>query len=161
MSWLILMDAPAHDGLPFGDQKGIPPAAILIPKQDEIAVRSHASDPTRLEKQHEREQPQDLRFIGQELRQQSSEPDRFRAEVVTHKPFAGGRRIALVENEVHNCQDGPQSRRKVGLTRNSVWNPRVANFALGSDQSLRHRRFGHQEGARDLCGREASKQSQR
>ena len=101
-------------------------------------------------------QPHDFRFVGHELGEEPSEADGLRTKIFSNQPLARARRVALVENEVDDSSHRPKAGREVGLTRNTVRNSRVADLSLGSDQPLGHRRFGHQEGARDFRSRESS-----
>lgn len=80
-AWICLVapEALPDDGLAFGDQASIPEAAVLVGQQHEGAVRGRACGPARLDEQHEREQPHDLRFLGQQLGQEPSEADCLRA----------------------------------------------------------------------------------
>ena len=79
--------------------------------------------------------------------------------------LAGGRRVALVEDEVdhleHRRRGGRRARRGRGhLERHA----RLGQRALGAHDALRHRRLGDQEGAGDLrrsSGRRAGAASAR
>ena len=146
---------------PSAIRLAIPEAAVLVGQQHELAVGGRAGGPARLDEQHEREQSHDLGFVGHQLGQQPSEADGLRAEVLADEPVARARRVALVEDEVDDGQHGPQAVREVGLVRDAVGDPRVADLALGPDQPLGHGRLGHQEGARDLGGGEPAQEPQR
>jgi hypothetical protein len=104
--------------------------------------------------QHQREQALDLRFVGHEVGQQPSEADGLGAEVLADQPVTRAGRIPLVEDQVEDGQYGPQPVPEVGIPRDAVGDPGVADLALGPDQPLRHGRLSDQEGARDLRGAE-------
>src|ERR671922_90515 len=69
-------EAPPDEGLAFRDELTIPKAAVLIGKQHEVAVRRGPGGPARLDEQHEREQPHDLRLVRHELRQKTAQAAR-------------------------------------------------------------------------------------
>ena len=73
---------------------------------------------------------------------------------------AGAGGVALVEDQVDDGQHGPEPVGQVGLVRDPVGDPGVADLALGPDQPLGHGRLGHQEGAGDLGGGEPAQQPQ-
>ncbi len=90
----------------------------------------------------------------------SSRPRRIAsaAEVLADEPLARAGRVALVEDEVDDRQHGPKTIGQVGLMRDAVRDPRVADLSLGADQPLRHRRLGDKKGARDLRRGQPSQQ---
>jgi hypothetical protein len=158
---LVAPQALPDDGLAFGDAVAVPAAAVLVGQQHQLAVGGGAGGPARLDQQHERQQPHDLRFVGHELGQEPSQADGLRAEVVADEPVARAGRVALVEDEVDDGQHGPQAVGELGLVGDPIRDPRVADLALGPDQPLGHGRLGDQEGPRDLRGGEASQQPER
>src|ERR1700674_3985782 len=158
---LVALEALPDDGLPFGEEVTVPDGAVLVSEQDQVAVRRRAGGSPRPDQQHERKQAHALRFVGHELHQETSEPDGLRAELLTDQALPRTRRVTLVEDEIDDGQDGPNPAREIGLVRDAVRDARIADLALGTDQSLSHRRFGDQEGARDLGGGEPSQESER
>ena len=102
---------------PSAMRRAIPEAPVLIGEQDEVAVRGRARGASRLDEQHQREQPHDLRFVGHQLREEPSEADGFRAQILADEPLARARRVALVEYEVDDRQHRAKAARKVGLAR--------------------------------------------
>ena len=105
--------------------------------------------------------PLDLRLVGHELGQHASEANGFPAEVVPDESVARARGVALVEDEVDDREHRREPVGEVGLARNAVRDPGVADLALGADQALRHRRLGNEERARDLRGAEPAEEAQR
>src|SRR3984893_12118157 len=158
---LVALEAFSDDRLAFGDEAAIPEAAVLVGQKHKVAVRVGSSGPTRLDEQHQREQPLDLRFVGHQLGQQPSEADGLAAEVLSDQSVARARRVALVEDQVNDGQHGATAAREVGLAGDPVRDPRVANFSLGADEALGHGRFRYQEGARDLSRGQPAEQPER
>ena len=79
-----------------------------------------------------------------------------------HPVVAGGRRVALVEDEVDDLEHRREPRRRA--PRRAA--PRSGTCALGSvrlgaHDALRDGRLGHKKGPRDLLGRQAAEQPQR
>jgi hypothetical protein len=157
---LTAAQAAADQLLALGDQLAVPAAAVLVGEQHHLAVWSRARRPARLDEQHQREQPGDLLLVGHQLGQQPAEPDRLRAQVLAHEPVARARRVPLVEDQVDDRQHGPQALGQVGLARDAVRDPSVADLALRTHKPLCHRRR-HAERARDLRRRQAAEQPQR
>ena len=77
---------------PLGDQAGVPARSVLLTKRYQAASRASARSATRIVQQHEREQPRDLRLVGQgdEL---AGETDRLGRQVNVSA-------VSLVEDEV-------------------------------------------------------------
>src|SRR4029079_3610454 len=84
----VVPKATPYKSLPFGDQLAIPPAAVLIGQQDQVAVQTYPRVSARFDEQHQREQPQDLRFPGHQIRQEPSEADGLRAEILANELLA-------------------------------------------------------------------------
>ena len=112
--------------------------------------------------EHEREQPLHLRrHLGLRQRhQQSTQADRLRAKVRT-QPGPTRRGIPLGEDEIDDVQDGVEPVVQDGLVGHAVRNARLADLAFRPHQTLRHRRFGHEEGARNRVRLQAAQRSQR
>ena len=73
----------------------------------------------------------------------------------SHPVVAGGRRIALVEDEVDDLEHRGQARGELGAARNLERHVRLGERALRSDDALRDRRLGDEECARNLFGGQA------
>ncbi len=158
---LVTAQASLDDGLPFGDQDRIPPAAVLIGQQHQRTLGGGASGPPRLDQQHQRQQTHDLGLIGHEPGQQPSQPDGLRAQVLPGQLLPRAGRVSLVEHEVDHGQHRAQPDRQVGLLRHPVRDAGVADLVLGAHQPLGHRRLGHQERPGDLGGGQPAQQTQR
>ena len=129
----------------FGDQRGVPAAAVLRGERHQRAVRAGAGRAAGVVQQHQREQPGDLLVIdaGSEP---TGQPDRLGGEV----DVAG---VALVEDQVEH----PQHRRDVA----GAVEPLPGEGALGAADPLGHGRLRHQVGLGDLPGGEAADGAQR
>jgi hypothetical protein len=104
--------------------------------------------------EHQREEPQRLGLVGHQHSEQLGEPDRLVAELTPDEIVASRRRIALVEDEVEDCEHGLEAIREHLVRRNAERDPCLTDLSLRANEALRHRRFGGQEGAGDLPGRE-------
>ncbi len=114
----------------------------------------------RLDQDHQRQQAHDLGLVRHELGQQPAQADGLGAEVAPVQPVARAGRGALVEDEVHDGQDGADPVREIGLVGQAVGDPGVADLPLGPDQTLGHGGLRHQEGPPDLRGGEPAQESQ-
>ena len=99
-------------------------------------------------------------LVRRELGQDASETERVVAQRRSHPVVARRRRVAFVEDEVDDLEDGRQSRRELGPARDFERDLLFGERPLGPDDSLRDRRFGHEERARDLVGREAAENAE-
>ena len=64
---------------------------------------------------HQRDEPVDLRLVGQQRGEDAAEPQRLLEQLGPHPVVAGGRRVALVEDQV----DRPRARRPAGRRSSS------------------------------------------
>ena len=96
-----------------------------------------------------------------ELGEDAAEAQRLLAELRPHPVVAGGRRVALVEDEVDDLQHRGEALGKLGAARHLEGDALLGQRALGADDALGDRRLGDEEGARDLVGRQAADQAQR
>ena len=79
-----------------------------------------------------------------------------------HPVVAGGRRVALVEDEVDRPRAPRTGARRSSAPRGHLErDARLGERALGADDPLRDRRLRDEERARDLLGRQAAEQAQR
>ena len=92
--------------------------------------------------------------------QQSSQADGLRAEVHA-QPVATRRGVPLGEDEIDDVQDGVEPVGQDGLIGHDIRNPRIADLALRPHETLRHRRLGHEEGARNRIRLQAAQRPQR
>src|SRR5690606_17632729 len=114
----------------------------------------------RLLQQHQREQPYRL-GLGQQLDEQTAEPDRLLRQIAAGQGLARRREVALVEHEIDDAQHAvePLVERVTGrhLIRDAVG----LDLALRAHDALRERRGRDQERMRDLLRREIADLAQR
>ncbi len=158
---LVALQAAPHDGLALGHEPAVPQATVLIGQEHEIATRAGAGGATRVHQQHQRQEAQDLRLLGHQVREDPFEANGLGAEVLAEQPIARGRGVALVEDQVHDGQHGAEAGVKVRRAGDPIRDLRVADLPFRPDESLGHRRLRDEEGARDLRGGEPSEQPQR
>src|SRR5438876_6361553 len=83
----------------LGDQCVVPPTAVLLGEEYEIAGRCRARGAARFGEEHEGEQADDLWFVRHQHHEYASESDCLTTEVVADEVFSRRRRVPLVENE--------------------------------------------------------------
>src|SRR5690606_14230751 len=86
------------------DEKVIPTPAVLIHDQDRLPRRPHPRSQARRLKFHQCYQAVDLGFVGDELGQDTAKAERLLAERWSYPVVAGGRRVALVEDEIDHLE---------------------------------------------------------
>jgi hypothetical protein len=137
----------------LGDGAAVPSPPVLLGQRHETTVIADPRLPPGVGEQHEREQPGDLPVAGVELVQPADQAQRLRGEVEPGQVPARARRVALVEDHVEDVQGGGDALVAVAV-RQRERPARGADRRLGPADALGHRRFGHQEGPRDLRGRQ-------
>ena len=143
------------------DQQLVPPRAVLIQQQHRLAGRPGTGrDPGGLDF-HQGHQPVHLGLGRGELSQQAAQPQCFGAEVRPHPVIAGGGRVALVEDEVHDLQHGCQPGGPLLAVRRLERHAGLAEGPLGPDDALRDRRLRDQVGAGDLGRTQPAEQAER
>ncbi len=110
---------------------------------------------------HQRNEPVDLRLPRSELCQDAAEPQRVFAQLGSQPVVAGGRRVALVEDEIDDLEHRREAIDKLGPARHLERNVSCRERPLGADDPLRHRRLGHEERPSDLVGRQTAEHAQR
>src|SRR6478735_7420025 len=100
-------------------------------------------------------------MLGDQLVEQSSESYRLVTQLRPHETFPGARGVAFVEHQIDHGEHGPKPTWELVRVRNAIRNSRVANLALGADETLSHRRLGHEKSARDLRGGKSGEKPQR
>ena len=95
-----------------------------------------------------------LRFVGHQLRQSPTEPDRFGRQLGTSA-------VALVEDQVDDREHCGEPVRKQMRGRHTERNPGCLDLALRPHEPLCHRRLRHEEGPRDLVRGQTAERSQR
>jgi hypothetical protein len=97
---------------PFGDPVAIPQCPVLVLQQDQSPGCIRTGVSPRVLQEHQRQQAEHFGLVGHQQREQLRQPDRLFAEVCPHERLARRRRVALVEDEVENCENGPQAFRQ-------------------------------------------------
>ena len=144
----------------FADLIAIPQPAILVGEQHDFAGRRRARRAPGFVEQHEREQADRL-GLGQQIDQQSSEPNRLARQVHPRHRLSRRRRIALVEHEIDHAQHAVEPLGQLRRLRDLIRNAGVADFCLRPHDALRERGRGAQERLRDLFGGEPADLAQR
>ena len=100
---------------------------------------------------HEREEGEDLGFLGQHAGDEPAEPLGVGAEIAAGGKIGPAAEIALVEDDVEGGEYlGKPVRQLVG-TRDPVGDARIDDLSLGAHDPLRHCCLGDQERVRDLA----------
>lgn len=146
-------ESPVQHGPAVDDLGGVQERVVLLGEQHEITVAEPSLAPG-VEQLHEREETVHLRLVRHELGEGPSELDRLDRQ-------RAAAAVALVEDQVddrEHCAE-PVGRQVVG--RHPERDPGRLDFALRPNQPLSQRRFGDQERARDLVGRQPAECPQR
>ena len=146
---------------PLGDQLAVPAAAVLVFQQHDAAVRVEARGRARVLQQQQRGEAHDLGLAREQPQQQPGEPDRLVAQRRARLLRAAVGRISLVEDEVDHRGDGGEPFGPLGRARRLERDVGAADAALRSRDALLHGGLADQEGARDLCDRQAGDDAQR
>ena len=88
------------------DAGPVPERAVLVVEEHELPVRADARRAAGVLEEHEREQPEHLGLVGHEHGEELPETDRLVAELLADVVAPGRRRVALVEHEVEDGEDG-------------------------------------------------------
>ena len=118
------------------DEELIPQRAVLIEQQDGLSRWAHSRAGARRLDLHQRDEAVDLRLLRSELGQDTAETKRILAERGSHPVVTGGRRVALVEDEVDHLEHRRQTGGKIGPARNLEGNARLGEGPLGPDDAL-------------------------
>ena len=78
----------------------------------------------------------------------------------TSRDLAARGRVAFVEDQVNDGEDGVEPLGHVGRLGHQIGDTGVTNFALGPHQPLGHRRRGHEKRAGDLVGLQAAEHAE-
>ncbi len=129
----------------FGDRVAVPAAPVLLLERCLCPVRVDARVAPGVVQEHQRQQASRLGLVGQEVEQQTPEPDRLVAQLSAYESVALGRAIALVEHEVDDRQRGIETIGQQRGRRQGERDVRGFHLPLGPYEPLRHRRLGHEE----------------
>ncbi len=102
-----------------------------------------------------------LRLLRNEVGQDTPQTQCILTERWSHPVVAGGRRVALVENEIDDLENRRQTSDTLGRAGNLERDSLFGERPFGPDDALRDRRLRNQERARDLLGRQAAEQAER
>ena len=100
-------------------------------------------------------------FVRRELGEDAAKAERILAELWAHPVVTGGRRIALVEDEIDHFEHRRQSSIAIGAARNLERDALPGKRALRADDPLRDGGLGDEKRARDFVGRQAAEKTQR
>jgi hypothetical protein len=140
----------------LGDAALVPAPAVLLVERDQLAALSAAGQPPGVGEQHEREQSGYLPVLRQPRVEPSGEPDGLLGEVHPVQPGSAGSGVPFVEHQVEDVEHPVEplgAVRGLGMGEGHVGR---LHGRLGPADPLGHRRFRHEERARDLRGREAA-----
>ena len=110
---------------------------------------------------HQRDQPVRLRFFRRQRRQHPAQAHRLVAQLRPVPGLPRRRRVALVEDQVHDLEDGAEPVGELRADRHLEPDLRVREGLLRPGDPGRHRRRRDQERPRDLLGRQAADQLER
>ena len=102
----VAREAAPHDGLAFCNQVAIPELTVLVGQSDERAAGGRSGASTRFDEQHQCEQSHGLRLARHQLSHEASQADRLLAEFLADQAVTGARRVALVEDQIHDREYG-------------------------------------------------------
>ena len=128
---------------------------------EEVSVEMERELERRILEQQEREQALRLRFVRHQVRKQPGQANCLSTQVHARQRVPGRRHVALGENEIDDRQYRIEAVWQVFRLGDCVRYARVAEPLFGADDALRHRRFRHEEGTRDLGGVEPAERAQR
>ncbi len=148
----VQREGSLQHGTSVGDLRFVPERAILLGQQHDLVI-SESGFAAGVQEQHHGQQPVHLRLGGHQLGERPPQEERLSRQLAaTAVPF--------VEDQVDDGEHGDEPLGQQMWRRHPEGDPCGLDLALGSHQSLRHRGLGHQEGARDLDGRQASERPQ-
>jgi hypothetical protein len=119
-----------------------------------------AGDPRRLDL-HQRDQPVHFGLVGRERGEHAAEAHRLLAQLRPRPGIARGRRVAFIEGQVHDLENGCEPRREFRADRHLERHFGVRQGLLRAGDARGHRRCRDEERARGLFGRQAADQLQR
>ena len=102
-----------------------------------------------------------LGLVGDELGEHAGQPDRLAGQLRAHPVLAGGRRVALVEDQVDDRHDVVEAGHPLGAAGQLQVHACVAQRLLGARDPLSHRGLRDEEAARDLGRGQAADEAER
>ena len=143
------------------DEDVIPARSVLVEQEDRLSRRADARPGAGRLDLHQGDEAVDLRLVRNEAGQDAAQPERVLAKRGSHPVVAGGRRVALVEDEVDDLENRRQAGGELGAAGNFEGHVRLGEGPLGPHDPLRDGGLRDEECARDLLGRQASEQAER
>ena len=102
----------------------------------------------------------DFGFGGREFGDDSAEAECLVAEPRPQPVITCGRRVAFVEDEIDDAENGSESLIALVASRHFEWYPRFTERLFCSNDSLLNRGGRHEKRASNFLGRQSAKQSQ-
>jgi hypothetical protein len=146
--------APLHE-------QAIPARAVLVGEQHGLAPGTDPRAQPRSLKLHQGQQAVDLRLAVHQRGEDASEAQGVLAQRRPNPVLAGGRRVALVEDQVDDLEHGGQAVGQLVAAGDLERHVGLGERALGADDALRDGRLRDEERSRDLRRRQAAQQAQR
>jgi hypothetical protein len=156
-AWLVASASRARlrlgqGGQAVGDEQPVPARAILLEQRDRRAARAGpGGDAGRLDL-HQRDQPVRLRLCRCQRREHPAQAHRLVAQLRPIPGLPRRRRVALVEDQVHDLEDGAEPVGQLRADRYLELDLRVREGLLRAGDPGCHRRRRDQERPRDLLG---------
>lgn len=144
-----------------GDLGSVPEATVLLEEQHRRAAGVLARRRARRVELHERDEPVHLGLGRRELREHAPEAEGLLAELATHPAPAGGRGVALVEDEVDDLEHRGEALRQLGAAGHLEGDAPLRERPLRPHDPLRDGGLRDEERAGDLVRLEAAEQTQR
>ena len=141
---------------PDRDEPFVPAAAILVLEQHQVARFIHTRRQPRRLKRHQRHQRVHARRRDRGSRDQPSESQRLKAEILADQIGAGLCGIALVEHEIDHFEHRVEARRQLRARRHVERQALIANLPLRPHQPLGNRALVGEKGAGDFADTEAA-----
>ncbi len=139
----------------------VPERSILVGEEHERPIRREPGADPRKVQAHQGQQPERLRLVRHEADEERGQPFGVGGELASfgHRSVRG--EVALVEDEVEDCEHLLQALRQLGPVGDAERDAGVPDLALGAHQPLGDRRLGDEERAGHLRGVEAADGAQR
>src|SRR5262245_24856132 len=143
------------------DEELIPSCPVLLEKRDDLSRGARPRPRPRCLNLHQRDEAVDLRLLRNKPDEDAPQAQRLIAQLQPHPSLASGRRVTFVEDEIDDFENGGQADAELGCAGDFEGNMSFGQGPFGPDDSLRDGRLWDEERARDLAGRQTSKQPQR
>ena len=151
---------PLDAGGAARDRLAVPEAPVLVGQQHQRAVVAGARGAAGVVQRHQREQAGRLGLVGHQAGQDRRQADRLLGQVVAAQGRAGGRDVALGEDQREDREDDVEPVGQPVARGHLERDAGVADLALGPDEALADRRDGQQQRARDLGDGQPGDQAQ-